>query len=310
MVSARRVAPVGKVSVGWLLEPSNRLAFGRVIHVAASLIVFMLAASGVALDSSAVTAAACAAILLLGLPHGTFDVALIKRAHRDQRSPAIVALYLIGAVLMYAVWQAAPALALLTFFVLSIVHFAEDWRDSLPPFLAHGTAAALLSAPVLLHQDLIGALFGVLVGHDASELFAAVAILVAPVSLVIAVVAVVSLWMDRLRGEALVTALALSALIFLPPVVGFGLFFCLMHSPAQFAAAQRDLDWRTLRQWAPVIVPLTFAALAIATSIFALAGTVSLTDTMVVTAFVTLSVLTLPHIVVPMIVERFSRPTA
>lgn len=310
MVSARRVAPVGTASVGWRPVSSNRLPFGRAIQLGASLIALILSASGLALDTPAVTTVTCAAILLLGLPHGTFDLALIKRAHSDQRSPAIVALYLICAMLMYAVWQAAPALALLTFLVLSIIHFAEDWNVSLPPFLALGTATALLSAPVLLHRELIGALFEVLVGSAAAVSFTAAAILIAPVALAIAVVATISLWVDRRRNDAIATAAALCGLIFLPPVVGFGLFFCLMHSPAQFAAAQRDLDWRKLQQWAPAIVPLTFAALGIATLIFAMSATVSLTDTMIVTAFMTLSILTLPHMVVPMIVERLSRATA
>ena len=306
MVFAHRVAPVGTASAGWLPVPSSRLAFGRPIHLTTSLIILILAASGLSLDSPMVTTATCVAILLLGLPHGTFDLALIKRAHSTQRSPAIVALYLFCGIVMYAVWQSAPEVALLTFFVLSIIHFAEDWKDSLPPFLAHGTATALLSAPVLLHQEAIGALFARLVGNDASGLFVALAVLIAPVTLAIAAVATVSLWIDQRQSDAAATAMALCALIFLPPVVGFGLFFCLMHSPAQFAAAQRDLDWINSRQWAPAVVPLTFAALGIAALIFAMSGTVSLTDTMIVTAFVTLSVLTLPHIVVPMMVNHLS----
>ena len=81
-------------------------------------------------------------------------------------------------------------------------------------------------------------------------------------------VAMIALWSDGYRSQALATAFALSAMIFLPPLVGFALFFCLMHSPAQFAAAQHTLRWRRPAQWGPVIVPLTCAALGIAALVF------------------------------------------
>ena len=311
MVFARRVALAGIASVGWHFVPSNRMAFGRTIHIAFSTMILIFAAFGLPLDAPAVTILTCSAILLLGLPHGTFDLALIKQAYVNQQLPAIIGLYLFGALAMYVLWHTAAGLALLLFFILSIIHFAEDWSGKLPPFLAHGTATAMLSAPALLHQDVIGSLFEVLVGGDTSQIFAAVAVLIAPVALATAAAATVTLWIDGRRSDASATAVALCAMIFLPPLVGFALFFCLMHSPAQFAAAQQTLDWQKFRQWVPVVLPLTGAALGIAAFVFATFGSVTFTGTMIATAFMTLSILTLPHLAVPMIVERLSsRATA
>ena len=285
--------------------PSGRLAFGRAMHFAGSAAVLTAAVFGAALDTPTIAMVTCAAILLFGLPHGTFDLALIRQAHADRRMFAVVALYLGCAATMYVVWRAAPAWALVVFFGLSIVHFAEDWADQLPSFFAHGTSTALLTAPVLLHHDKIAALFALLVGDTSSALLAAMALLVAPVSLVIACVAIMALWSDGHRSDAVATALTLVAMIFLPPLVGFALFFCLMHSPAQFGAAKRALDWQRTAQWAPVTVPLTCAALGIAASIFATLSTFTVTGAMIVTAFTTLSILTLPHMAVPVIVSHF-----
>ncbi len=310
MVVARQVAPADTASVGWFSLPSGRLAFGRTLHVALSLVALILTAFGAAIGSPVVTTAICAVILVFGLPHGAFDLALIKRAHNKKRLSGVVALYLFFAAAMFALWHAAPALALLIFFVLSIIHFAEDWTDRLPPFLAHGTATALLSTPAILHQDIISALFALLVGDAAAGMFTAVAILIAPASLAAAAVGTVVLWLDGHRRHAVATAMALCSMIILPPVIGFALFFCLMHSPAQFASAQRTLDWHRARHWLPVIAPLTCAALGIAAFVFATLETVTLTDTMIGTAFMTLSILTLPHLVVPMIVARLARATA
>ena len=306
MLFARRVTPVGTASVGWSPIPSGRLAFGRTMHFAGSIAVLMAAASGAPLDTPMIVMVTCAAILLFGLPHGTFDLALIRQAHADRRTFGVVALYLGCAATMYVVWRVAPAWALVVFFGLSIVHFAEDWADNMAPFFAHGTSTALLTAPVLLHHDAIAALFAILVGYRSSTLFAATAVLVAPVSLAIACAAIIALWSDGHRSDATATAFALIAMIFLPPLVGFALYFCLVHSPAQFAAAQRALDWLRIAQWAPVTVPLTCAALGIAALIFATVPTFTVTEAMIVTAFMTLSILTLPHLAVPVIVSHFA----
>lgn len=310
MVSVHRVAPVGTASAGWFPVSSGRLAFGRAIHLAASLIALALAAAGVPLNSPTITIAACAAMLLFGLPHGAFDLALIKRAHVNQRLPAVVALYLFCAFAMYGLWQTAPVMALLAFFVLSIIHFAEDWTSRMPPLLAHGAATAVLSAPALLHQETITGLFALLVGDTASQLFGAIATLIAPVSLATAGVATLVLWIDGHRGHAMATAMALCTMMLLPPLIGFALFFCLMHSPTQFAAAQHLLVWNRVRQWAPVVAPLTCAALGIAVVVFDGFATFTLTNAMVATAFTTLSILTLPHLAVPLIMDRIARATA
>ena len=306
MFFAHRVAPVGIASVGWSPVPSGRLAFGEAVHIVFSISALAAALVGARLDAPTVTISLCAAILLFGLPHGTFDLALIRKAHADQRMLGVTALYLGCAAAMFAVWSVAPALALVIFFGLSIVHFAEDWTNRLPSFLAHGASTALLTAPVLLHRDAVEALFTLLVGDAVSGFLVAITILVAPVSLAIASVATITLWHDGHRRHAVATGSALTGMIFLPPVVGFALFFCLMHSPAQFVAARRALNWYRVRQWAPVAVPLTCAALGIAALIFATVATVAITGAVTITAFMTLSILTLPHMVVPMVVAQLS----
>ena len=304
MFFAHRVAPVGMTSVGWFPLPSGRLPFGRMMHFIGTAATLVVAGFGVSLDTPIVAMGTCAAMLLFGLPHGAFDLALIRQAHADHRTLGVVMLYLGCAAAMFAIWRVAPPIALIIFLGLSIVHFAEDWADSLPPFFAYGTSTALLTAPVILHDKMLTELFTLLAGDASSPLIAAVALLVAPVSLATASVAMIALWSDGYRSQALATAFALSAMIFLPPLVGFALFFCLMHSPAQFAAAQHTLRWRRPAQWGPVIVPLTCAALGIAALIFAMLTNATIIGAMVGTAFITLSILTLPHMAVPWIVAR------
>lgn len=261
-----------------------------------------LQGSGVILAGPVPTVAACAAILLFGLPHGTLDLTIIRR-EREVGQTAMCALLLcyIGlAVMMGAVWQWAPVAALAIFIFIAVVHFAEDWREIGSAFLAQGMAIALLAAPTLLHLAQMEQLFVALAGHSEAALVANVLLLLAPTSLAVATVAIWTLLRTGRDDQAMVGAITLAGMILLPPVVGFALFFCLYHSPSQLqAAVARAAEVRSSRR---TIALLTLAAIGIAALLFAGEVRAELPDQFVAASFMTLSLLTVPHMIVPMIV--------
>ena len=216
---------------------------------------------GLPLETSGMTLALCIAMLLFGLPHGTLDIALLGRAKTASAIAGIVALYIGLAAAMYAAWLIHSGLALLIFFGLSIAHFAEDWSDDLPPVFALGTAAALVLAPAILHRAELELLFEVLVGAESAAVAINAVILLAPIMVAMASVSVLCLWFDGRRQLAVSTGLAIAAMLFLPPLVGFALFFCLMHSPTQFASGLATMGWQHDRKWFRVVIPMTAAAL-------------------------------------------------
>ncbi len=279
------------------------------VHWGLTAISFLAVSIGVSFEAPVVTMAICAALLLFGLPHGTLDLALIGKSETALQNVGVVLLYLGLAAAMYAVWQVHSGVALLVFFALSIAHFAEDWAGRLPPFLAHGTATAIVLAPVILHRADVEPLFVVIAG-GSSVIATDVAILLAPVTLAVAVVGVLSLWFDGHRQMAVSAGFAVAAMLFLPPLIGFALFFCLMHSPGQFSAGLAQLGWKHDKKSLRVVLPMTLAALGIAAIIFANATAMSLSESLVMTVFVTLSVLTVPHMVVPFVIRRLRIPTA
>lgn len=310
MLFARRVAPVGMTSVGWLPAPSDRLSFGQAAHVILTVGALVASGIGCALDTPGVSILMGATILFFGLPHGTLDLALIRMSQSDSKVFAVVALYLGCAAAMYALWRINPGVALLMFFCLSIRHFAEDWTDCMPPLFAHGTVIALMTASALSHPATLESLFAFLIGGALAAIVVDVAVLIAPVAIAIAGVGVTSLWVDGQRTSAVATGLSLAGMIWLPPLVGFTLFFCLMHSPTQFSAGLDALGWQRSRQWTGVVVPLTLAALGIAAAVYVALPAKTVPQAMVVTAFVTLSVLTLPHMIVPIFIRRVVTTTA
>ena len=241
------------------------------------------------------TSLLCLALLVFGLPHGSLDIALVQRSARlgGWQVVGTVALYLGCAAAMYAVWQFAPVLALASFLLVASVHFAEDWVGRLPPFFAMGTGVALLTAPALLHHRVLADILVSLTGRASATVIADLALLVAPVALVVTGIGLWLMVRNRQSEKALETGTAIVGLVFLSPILGFAIFFCLLHSPRHFAAARAEVRGRDGEA-----LLITLAALGIATLIYALRGDV-MEDNAVFAAFVTLSVLTVPHMIVP-----------
>lgn len=272
----------------------------------AFLLVFTAWSGGGSLSGSAATTAACAAILLLGLPHGTLDIELIKRqrALGLARISVVLILYLALAAAMYALWQAAPVAALMIFIAIAIVHFSEDWQDTGSAFLAQGIALSILTVPSFFHRPEMQMLFVALSGDAEAGVVADFMLLLAPLSLAVAAVALAVLWRAGHQSLAIAGASAIVGMALLPPAVGFALFFCLFHSPRHFRAAVALLKPGGLKPGgsppiAVVVTLLTLAALGLAAWLFAREVRLDPTAQWVVASFMTLSLLTVPHMAVP-----------
>ena len=281
----------------------TRATFGQ---TGALAVLLALHLSGPSLYGTASTISACAAILLFGLPHGALDLEIIKRERGTGRAgiAALVMLYLGLAAAMATVWQLTPVAALAIFLVVAVVHFAEDWPELRSTFLAQGMAIAFLTAPALLHLNLLEQLFVALSGHRDGAAVANIMLLLVPVSIVVASVGLWTLWRTGARDQAVAGALTLVGMLLLPPVVGFALFFCLYHSPRHLGAALSRVAGSPRARW---VVPLaTLAALGIAVALFVEEMRADVPAQVVAASFMTLSLLTVPHMIVPAVVARLT----
>lgn len=278
--------------------------------IAAFVTLLVAQALGAPLAGSIATVIACGTILLFGLPHGTLDLAIIRREQGlGPRAMRVLLLAYLGlAAGMAALWQVAPVAALSLFIVIAVLHFAEDWDELGSAFLAQGLAIATLSAPTLLHLEAIEQLFIAVSGSGQAALVADLLLLIAPTSLAVASVAIWVLAKAGRRAQGITTAVALAGMVLLSPVVGFALYFCLHHSPQQLKIAiERAAGVR--RSWS-TIAALTLAALGLSAALFASELRPGLSDQFVAASFMTLSLLTVPHMLVPSIVARRRPATA
>lgn len=284
---------------------ARRFSSAHVLAVTIAVLIVVQATN--LLSGHAATMVACIAILVFGLPHGTLDLELVKRerATGPARMTFVLVLYLGLAAAMYAIWETYPLAALCVFLGIAVVHFSEDWPDSSHEygnaFLAQGMALALLTAPAFLHRPELKAHFVALSGDPAAGIVADVMMLLAPVSLAVAAVAILSFRQTGQRDRAIAAASALAGMILLPPAIGFAVFFCLFHSPRHLRAALDLLSRSRDRSYLCVVAPLTLAALGIAAWLFTREVRADLSSQLVAASFMTLSLLTVPHMAVPAI---------
>ncbi|WP_372915953.1 Brp/Blh family beta-carotene 15,15'-dioxygenase, partial [Sandarakinorhabdus sp.] len=262
-----------------------------------------LDAAGAIPDTPLITAAVSLLLLVAGMPHGGFDLALIRAAGggTDVGSRAgVILLYLGCAAATYALWQVAPVLALAGFLALAVAHFAEDWRRCGSGLLAGGLAAAIVCAPAVLHADALRGLFARLAGDARAAVLADALLLAAPTAMVLAAVAIVLLIQNQHRRLAMAAACSLAAMLLLPPVIGFAVHFCLVHSPLQFRDHARQLGLRHFRQWRAAVIPLSLGGLAVAGGILVRGDGTALAHNLYASSFMALAVLVVPHMLVPL----------
>ncbi len=197
-------------------------------------------------------AAAVAGIIFIGggLPHGAYDIALLRRAvtMRTDRLILAVAGYAGAALLMAALWMTLPLLALVLFLTVAAVHFGEDWEMLDEPLLRCAAGAAVIAAATIGHPDDVSTLF-VTMSDPRSIVIAQIITAAAPVALLITAVGVVLAWRDGNRHWAAAMTSCLVLLVLLPPVWGFALFFVFLHSPRHLAQARIALGDMTLARW-------------------------------------------------------------
>ena len=280
--------------------------------VAALLIVTVMFASGVPLAGPAATMAACVALLIFGLPHGTLDLELIRSRLSGPWTgmASLVLIYLGCAGATWLLWRVEPVLALAAFIAIATVHFSEDWEGAGSALLRGGLALALLAAPTLAHRDALDTIFIGLTDRASASLVTDALVMVAPVAIGLGLVAVISLWQTSRRDQACGGLAALAAMVALPPIIGFALFFCLFHSPRHFRESLTALSWAGFARWGRVVVPLSLTAGGIAMLIFGGQFRGDVATGIMATSFMTLSVLTVPHMLTPLLVRVLRRASS
>ncbi len=256
----RGVALAGRVS--GRRAPSGR---GDLVHPAYWIAAIALLAAVVLRVPLGQPAAVTAATLLFiagGLPHGAYDIALLRRVVSLDRHGLGLAVgaYAATAVGMAALWMTVPLVALVLFLAVAALHFGEDWQMLEEPLLRFAAGAAVIAAPTIGHRAEVSALF-VAMSDERAVLVAQIVTAAAPVTMLVTAVGIGVAWRDGSREWAAAMTLCLGLLLIAPPVAGFALFFVFLHSPRHLAQTRVVLRDMTLVRW--IAVGASLSGLAI-----------------------------------------------
>jgi Brp/Blh family beta-carotene 15,15'-monooxygenase len=243
---------------------------------------------------------AAMAIVLAGIPHGTLDVE-IAAAHFGQKGIAgkatIIAGYIGCAAFMILLWIQLPELALISFLLISIVHFSRDWRGGVDPFLAMMVGWALVALPALASPDDVAMIFAALTGSQNGSVIAA---LLGAASVPAALGSLVfAYWAFRHNDtqSALEVLACITAALFLPPLVAFAIFFCGLHSPRHMADALRETGAMSPLKKTAIITAVFMLSLGLGVLMFVYQGEAPSDMGIIRSAFILISTLTVPHFI-------------
>jgi len=249
---------------------------------------------------------ALTAIVIIGLPHGAFDgaVALALGYGKTLKSMlGFVVTYVAISLFVVLFWLAFPVLALLLFLAISAVHFGIG--DSLPgafilrgiQSLAHG--GLVVVGVSLMHRPEVDPIFAHLVAGETSLLWAVLSIAAYGLAVILMGYAVLACRHPKLRlrfGELAGLALAY---YLLPPLVGFALYFCVVHSVRHVRHLWNDLRDSAYerRRMLPLAVLFTGASwLAGTITLWLMPTTTETLDGAILrVVFIGLAALTVPH---------------
>ncbi|TFD72911.1 hypothetical protein E3T50_04180 [Cryobacterium gelidum] len=283
------------------VRPRRRRApVETVVFASFALVTLVVLGLGLPLPSLTVQVVLLGVLVgILGLPHGALDPLIARRAGL-WRTPLGFAgfnmayiLVVVGVVLL---WLIAPVASLVTFLLVSALHFGSDWNADRAPWLRFLAGFGLLSVPALSHPAQVSAAYVVLAG-DGGAIVANVQEWLGPLALAsLLLAALVAL--RRRAHESIEILLATVLALATEPLVFFLLYFCALHSFRHLKAgfhAERDGG----RLSAVIVVVYTVVPILMVSAVLVWLGPDgALSEQILQVVFIGLAGLTVPHMIV------------
>ncbi len=249
---------------------------------------------------------AAVVMLLGGLPHGAFDIAIARQTLRlgPLHAAMLFFAYVAVALAMALLWIFAPLVALTVFLILAAVHFGEDWLMLDVGLLRIMAGASIICTPAFFRTADVATLFIAMAGPEA-RILASLAVACTPVVLMVTAVGTAMAWISGHREWATAQTAALLVLALCPPQIGFALYFVFLHSPLHMAGLTKALPgWPRARTcvYGTIICGVTLSLAAMIAPGFTAGSATALTSD----SFRLLAVVAAPHLLLTSLLKRRS----
>ena len=176
-------------------------------------------------------------VILIGLPHGAFDGAIANHLGAGRSfatATKFITSYCAAAGLVIAIWIMFPDVTLTLFLVISMIHFGrgDAAAKSGPVFmmqvLLHGGLP--IFGNIYFQQSSVVPLFDALTNGDSNLPILTSNIMVPVMGLIAGVYSLMAFRDSSLRARFAEFVLLAVVFAFLPPLVSFALYFCIIHT--------------------------------------------------------------------------------
>ena len=263
---------------------------------------------------------ALVAVLVIGLPHGAFDAAVYALWRGDKPSQTkaqtqmdllrFLVLYSLCAAVIVLIWLVAPVLSLAIFLAISAFHFGTGDANSKISFhhhlqiIAHGGLVTLWLP--IMHPDEVGLYFAALSGQEAIMIVSLLEAIQWPWLLVVMLYGLRAMRDKVMQSRFIELLIMMIALLYLPVLAGFALYFCAIHSRRHFYALYQGLLHNKKGAVWPLALGLTIASwVAGGIGLMMLMRSQDFTISAIQIVFIGLAALTVPHMI---LVDGFYHP--
>ena len=240
-------------------------------------------------------------ILFIGLPHGAADILIAKRLFRNSYIHILLFIlaYSLIALIVGIIWLIIPTISLLIFLLISISHFGlmDTYKSRSLPFRyiragLYGFTPIII--PLVFHTHEVNLLFSLLLFSNKFEIINYILFLF-PLWIIGNLIFLYKGGMDT-KFELLEIFIISIILIILPPLWGFAVYFCMIHSSRHSINVYFTLEKLSTTDRVSLIL-IIFASLLFIFLGAYLISTNNFDDSLIRLTFISLAALTIPHII-------------
>ena len=238
-------------------------------------------------------------ILLAGIPHGAADILIARRMIRSNYLWLSLFLisYLLIAAFIVVIWFLMPLLSLIIFLTISISHFGllDTKKTKTLPLrylrvIIYGSTPIII--PATFHTVDVSNLFALLIFEEHTVLATYIANLF-PIWFLSCVIFFVA-GGKSLKNQFLEILVLAGVLAYLPPLWGFAVYFCFVHSSRHIQQLSNSLGSLNYDDYLFLIVTVLISIVTIVIGAFHFADETF--DIGIIKAtFISLAALTVPH---------------
>ena len=236
----------------------------------------------------------------IGLAHGSLDWPLSKLwglRTTDWDSTYFVCTYILCILATLTLWIMIPILALIIFMLMSVVHFAGDWRHEMRPIYAYILGVAVICLPTLNFYSEVNHIFGLILSRPEATWLTTLMYYLGIITSVLLALKLIYLICLGKHGWVIIELSMLMLIgIALTPLVYFSVYFCCLHAAKHWLTMREIGLYTKISQGIYSIMwPTLLCILVGIITIYDSTRFISYHDALCKTIFIGLASLTVPH---------------